>query len=85
MRKIPRIDHALKDHFYPSSGLTAGESVMTHTYVYRGVTYQKQDNENVTVNTNRLEKVYRNVAYLKLPKVKHEILDHVYRGVEFAA
>ena len=85
MRKIPRIDHALKDHFYPKAALSAGESVMTHTYVYRGVTYQKQDNENVTVKSNRLEKVYRSVTYLKLPKVKHHVLGHVYRGVEFAA
>ena len=58
---------------------------MTHTYVYRGVTYQKQGQEQITVNNDRIEKVYRSVAYLKLPKIKHRVLDHVYRGVEFAA
>lgn len=63
----------------------AGESAMTHLYVYRGVTYKKQANENITVKNDRIEKIYRGTAYLKLPKVKHRIADHVYRGVEFAA
>jgi len=58
-------------------------------YVYRGVTYTKQDNEQVSAERRRLRaglvKMYRSVAYDKLPKVKHQILSHTYRGVEFAA
>lgn len=57
----------------------------TELYVYRGVTYKKQANENITVKNTRLEKVYRGAAYLKLPNVKHRVLDHMYRGVNFAA
>jgi hypothetical protein len=85
MRKIPRIDHALKDHFYPYRDFFAGESVMTQKYVYRGVTYEKQDNQNITVKNDRIEKVYRGAAYFKLPNIKQRITAHVYRGVEFAA
>ena len=57
---------------------------MTHLYVYRGVTYKKQDNENITVKNTRVEKIYRGARYLKLPKQQHQVLDHVYRGVHFA-
>jgi len=62
---------------------------MTHTYVYRGVTYTNKNNEQVAAKRNGLNtglvKIYRSIAYDKLPKVKHQVLNHTYRGVEFAA
>ena len=87
IRKIPRIDHALKDHFYPYIAIlilrVAGESAMTYTY--RGVTYTKKADQKTIVKTDRQEKIYRGTAYVKLPKVEHQITEHVYRGVKFAA
>jgi len=58
---------------------------MTHVYTYRGVTYTKQAGKNTTVKNTRIEKIYRGAAYFKLPKIKHHLADHVYRGVQFVA
>jgi len=57
---------------------------MTQLYVYRGVTYKKENNENITVKNTRIEKIYRGARYVKLPKKQAAVTDHVYRGVQFA-
>lgn len=58
---------------------------MTRLYVYRGITYTKEANENVTVKNEKLEKLYRGAAYFKLPKVKHHPWNHFYRGAQYVA
>ena len=95
MLKIPRIDHASKDHFYPAKKLKITErvrremfqrrSAMTHHYVYRGVAYTKEDGKITPVKTDRFAKIYRGATYFKLPKVKHVVMDHIYRGYHYAA
>lgn len=59
---------------------------MTTYYVYRGVRYTKDENQNVIVQHDSLrEKFYRGVAYLKAPLEKHMAGDHVYRGAHYMA
>jgi hypothetical protein len=57
----------------------------TKTYIYRGVKFLKDGDQRVTLNHNRLEKVYRGNKYLKLPKWEHIVGDHVYRGAHYMA
>lgn len=57
---------------------------MTH-YVYRGVTYTKQDGKITPIKNDRLAKIYRGATYLKLIKAKHAVIDHTYRGYHYAA
>ena len=58
---------------------------MTTYYVYRGVRYTKDGQKLNPVKTKLREKLYRGVAYLKLPVVKHVVCDHVYRGAHYMA
>lgn len=58
---------------------------MTQYYVYRGIKYTKDGNKNTTVKHDRFEKVYRGIRYLKLPRFKHVVCDHVYRGAHYMA
>ena len=59
---------------------------MTTYYVYRGVRYTKDENQNIIVHHQSLrEKLYRGISYLKLPQLKHHVLDHVYRGAHYMA
>ncbi|MDY7026477.1 MAG: hypothetical protein SVC26_09100 [Pseudomonadota bacterium] len=58
------------------------------TYIYRGVVYTKNANQQAetrakAINTDHIEKVYRAASYFKLPKVKHNIGQHAYRGVQY--
>ena len=57
----------------------------TKTYVYRGVKYTKDGDKKITLNHDRLDKVYRGTHYFKLPQVKHDVCDHVYRGAHYMA
>jgi len=57
----------------------------TKFYVYRGVKYTKDGDKNITLNHDRLDKVYRGIHYFKLPQVKHVVCDHVYRGAHYMA
>lgn len=59
---------------------------MTKYYVYRGVRYTKDENDNIVVQRRSLrEKIYRGVSYLRLPRQKHVECDHVYRGAHYMA
>jgi hypothetical protein len=58
----------------------------TKTYVYRGVKYTKDsDNQHVNLKHELHEKVYRGAKYLKLQVMKHTVCDHVYRGAHYMA
>ena len=83
---MPRIDHALKDHFILYSGaMLLWRSVMTKYYVYRGVTYTKDGETKTNVPNRRLAKVYRGNTYFEMPTSKHNVCDHVYRGAHYMA
>ena len=59
---------------------------MTQQYVYRGVTYTKDGAKNTPVARTRLrDKIYRGAKYTWLPKVKHVVCDHIYRGAHYMA
>ncbi len=58
---------------------------MTKLYVYRGVTYTKDGDKNMPVKVDLREKLYRGIAYIRLPEVKHVVCDHVYRGTHYMA
>lgn len=86
--KIVRIDHALQDHesYNWTEKIVHRRSAMTTTFVYRGVTYtQDQSGNQTTANTDKIEKIYRAAHYFKLPKVKHVIRNHFYRGATYAS
>ncbi len=63
----------------------------TNIYIYRGVTYTKDQDGNQNVltdvrrNRDKIEKVYRAAKYFTLPKVKHVVSEHLYRGVKYAS
>lgn len=86
---MPRIEHALQVHFIlflKSIKRFLGEVDMTtQTYVYRGVKFTKDGDQNITVKPDLAAKVYRGVQYFKLPNVKHIVCDHVYRGAHYMA
>ena len=58
---------------------------MTQYMVYRGVTYTKDGEKHTPVANAKLAKIYRGVTYFKLPKIKHVVCDHVYRGAHYMA
>jgi len=45
----------------------------------------KDGDQRITLNHDRLEKVYRGAKYFKLPKWEHVVGDHVYRGAHYVA
>ncbi|MEM7466451.1 MAG: DUF4278 domain-containing protein [Pseudomonadota bacterium] len=57
---------------------------MTQKYIYRGVTYTKENGVITPVKTDRFAKIYRGATYFKLPKVKHIVADLTYRGYHYA-
>ena len=61
------------------------QSVKNQYYVYRGVTYTKDGDTQTRVPNRKLEKIYRGARYFKLPKIKHVVCDHVYRGAHYMA
>lgn len=58
---------------------------MTKYYVYRGVTYTKDGDIKTNVPNRHLAKIYRGATYFELPKRKHVVCDHVYRGAHMMA
>lgn len=58
---------------------------MTQIHVYRGVRYLKQADKLRPVKRPRTAKIYRGARYFQLPKFKHEVTDHVYRGHHYMA
>ena len=54
------------------------------TFVYRGVQYTKAVSQPTTT-TREAGKVYRGVGYVTSPRSQVAVLDHMYRGSQFAA
>ena len=56
------------------------------TFVYRGVSYTKSvPQSEARPASQAVGKVYRGVGYSKAPGASKQVLEHVYRGAQFAA